>query len=50
MVVISVFSLNTGYVNLKIEYLCPVLLFSKLNKIIVGYFDPEKIFLDNENK
>ena len=27
-----------------------VLLFSKLNKIFFGYFDPEKIFLDNENK
>ena len=27
-----------------------VLLFTKLNKIIFGYFDPEKIFLDNENK
>ena len=23
-------------------------LFSKLNKTIFGYFDPEKIFLDNE--
>ena len=28
----------------------PVLLFSKINKIFVGYFDPENIFLDNENK
>ena len=28
----------------------PVLLFSKLNKIVFGYFDPENIFLDNENK
>ena len=27
----------------------PVLLFSKLNKMFFGYFDPEKIFLDNEN-
>ena len=27
-----------------------VLRFSKLNKIFYGYFDPEKIFLDNENK
>ena len=26
-----------------------VLLFSKINKMFVGYFDPEKIFLDNEN-
>ena len=26
-----------------------VLPFSKLNKIIFGYFDPENIFLDNEN-
>ena len=25
-----------------------VLLFSKLNKIFFGYFDLEKIFLDNE--
>ena len=23
--------------------------FSKLNKIFFGYFDPEKIFLDNKN-
>ena len=29
---------------------CPVLRFSKLNKIFFGYFDPEKIFLDNKNK
>ena len=28
----------------------PVLPFSKLNYIFFGYFDPEKIFLDNENK
>ena len=28
----------------------PVLLFSKLNKIFFGYFDPENIFLDNKNK
>ena len=28
----------------------PVLLFSKLNKIFFGYFDPVNIFLDNENK
>ena len=27
-----------------------VLLFSKLNVIYSGYFDPEKILLDNENK
>ena len=27
-----------------------VVLFSKLNKTFVGYFDPENIFLDNENK
>ena len=25
-------------------------LFSKLNKLFFGYFDPENIFLDNENK
>ena len=28
----------------------PVLLFSKSNKLFIGYFDPENIFLDNENK
>ena len=27
-----------------------VLPFSKLNKIFLGYFDPENIFLDNKNK
>ena len=27
-----------------------VLPFSKLNNFIFGYFDPENIFLDNENK
>ena len=27
-----------------------VLLFSKLNKIFSGYFDPENIFKDNKNK
>ena len=27
-----------------------VLPFSKLNNVIFGYFDPENIFLDNENK
>ena len=27
-----------------------VLPFSKLNKMFFGYFDPEKIFLDDENK
>ena len=26
-----------------------VLLFSKLNKIFFGYFDPENILLDKEN-
>ena len=29
---------------------CPVLPFSKLNKIFVRYFDPENICLDNKNK
>ena len=28
----------------------PVLPFSKLNTTFIGYFDPEKIFLANENK
>ena len=28
----------------------PSLPFSKLNKIFFGYFDPENVFLDNENK
>ena len=28
----------------------PVILFSKLNKMFFGYFDPENIVLDNENK
>ena len=27
-----------------------VLLFSKLNKLFFGYFDPENILLDNKNK
>ena len=27
----------------------PVVPFSKLNKKIFGYFDPENIFLDNKN-
>ena len=27
-----------------------VLLFSKVSKLFLGYFDPEKIFLDNESK
>ena len=27
-----------------------VLLFPRVNKLIFGYFDPEKIFTDNENK
>ena len=27
-----------------------MLLFSKLNKIFFGYFDPENILLDNEKK
>ena len=27
-----------------------VLLFSKLNQKFFGYFDPENILLDNENK
>ena len=27
-----------------------VLLFSKLNKLFFGLFDPEKVFIDNENK
>ena len=27
-----------------------VLPFSKLNKLFFGYFDPENVFLDNENK
>ena len=35
---------------LPMGYLHAVLLFSKLNNIFVGYFDPENIFLDNENK
>ena len=28
---------------------CPVLVFSKLNKLLFGYFDPKIIFIDNEN-
>ena len=32
------------------EVYCTLLLFSKLNKIFFGYFYPEKISLDNENK
>ena len=27
----------------------PVLLFSNLNRLFPGYFDPENIFLDNTN-
>ena len=27
-----------------------VLPFSKLNKLLLGYFDPKKVFGDNENK
>ena len=27
-----------------------VLPFSKLNNFILGYFDPQNIFIDNENK
>ena len=30
--------------------LVAVLLFSNLNKIFVGFFEPVNIFLDNENK
>jgi hypothetical protein len=33
-----------------LSFLQAVLLFSKLNNIFFGYFDPKKIFLDNENK
>ena len=33
------------------QLLClSVRLFSKSNKMFFGYFDPEKIFVDNENK
>ena len=32
------------------KHIAPVLLSSKLNKIFVGYFDPENIFLGNESK
>ena len=28
----------------------PVLLYFKLNKLLFGYFDPEIVFIDNENK
>ena len=34
----------------EVEWWHTVLLFSKLNKIFFGYFDPENIFLDNKNK
>ena len=34
----------------KLYSLGVILLFSKLNKILVGYFHPCNIFLDNENK
>ena len=32
------------------QQLPAVLLFSKLNKIFFGYFDPENIFVDNKHK
>ena len=35
----------------KQQGLCPhVLLFSQVNKLFLGYFDPKKIFIDNDNK
>ena len=36
--------------TVKVRSSVPVLLFSKLNKIFFGYFDPQNIFLDNEVK
>ena len=33
-----------------IHLLRPVKFFSKLNKFILGYFDPIKVFFDNKNK
>ena len=36
---------------LELPYRCEsVHLFSKLNKMFFGYFDPENILFDNENK
>ena len=32
------------------DALSPVFLFSKLDKMFLGYFDPENVLLDNENK
>ena len=34
----------------KSKVLASILLFSKLNHSFFGYFDPGKIFFDNENK
>ena len=42
--------LNVSSAGKRSHLLRSVLLFSKLNKLFFGYFDPEKIFLDNENK
>ena len=37
-----------GYKTILMMY--AVLPFSKLNKMFVGYFNPQNIFLDNKNK
>ena len=41
---------NNAHVRRMVLTRATVLLFSKLNKLFFGYFDPEVIFLDNENK
>ena len=35
--------------SILILHMGPVLLFSKLNEVFVGYINPENIVLDNEN-
>ena len=39
-----------GVINVHDMRSAPVPFFSKLNKMFFGYFDPENILLDNENK
>ena len=46
---------DTGHVTMHLPARCscsfvPALLFSKLNQIFFGYFDPENILLDKRNE
>ena len=43
-------SRDVSELHVRMTMYRPVILFSELNKVFMGYFDPKSIIIDNKNK